>query len=165
MRFLLAISFLLLFSSLPAQDNNTPVPFTLGDRDRLMRNEQNLKSLRIEMNAKFEAVNAKFDAIDKRFDAIDNRFVAIDNRFNAIDNRFSAIDSKFDSLQKQIDYNTTLLFVLLAAVMSLIGFIIYDRRTAIKPVQKEQEEQAEEIRKLQRENNLFRESLKKAGLL
>jgi predicted nucleic acid-binding Zn-ribbon protein len=158
MRFLLAISFLLIFTSLPAQDNNTPVPFTLGDRDRLMRNEQNLKSLRIEMNAKFEAVNAKFEAIDKRFDAIDNRFVAIDNRF-------SAMDSKFDSLQKQIDYNSTLLFVLLAAVMSLIGFVIYDRRTAIKPVQKEQEEQAEEIRKLQRENNLFRESLKKAGLL
>ncbi len=144
MKFLLFILFLLLPALLPAQDNNTPVSFTLADRDRLMRNEQNIKSLRIEMNARFDAVNAKFEAID---------------------NRFKAIDTRFDSLQKQIDYNTTLLFILLASVMSLIGFVIYDRRTAVKPVQREQEEQAEEIRKLKRENNLFRESLKKAGML
>jgi len=128
MRFLVFIIFLLVTVSIPAQDNNTPVPFTLGDRDRLMRNEQNIKSLRIEMNARFEAMDA-------RFNAIDNRFKAIDNRFEAIDNRFEAIDTRFDSLQKQIDYNTTLLFILLASVMSLIGFVIYDRRTAIKPVQ------------------------------
>ena len=121
MRFLLFIIFLLVTVSIPAQDNNTPVPFTLGDRDRLMRNEQNIKSLRIEMNARFEAMDARFNAID--------------NRFKAIDNRFEAIDTRFDSLQKQIDYNTTLLFILLASVMSLIGFVIYDRRTAIKPVQ------------------------------
>jgi hypothetical protein len=54
-----------------------------------------------------------------------------------------------------------MMFVL-GGLMSLIGFVIYDRRTAIKPVQREQAEISEELIKLKKENSIFRVAMKKA---
>jgi len=108
----LSVLFILVFVSLLsfAQDNNTPVSFTLGDRGRLMRNEQKIDALHNEMNVRFES-------IDERFESLQNQ-----------------MDIKFESQQKQIDMIITLLFFVLGGLMSLIGFVIYDRKTAIKPV-------------------------------
>ena len=121
---------LLITLTLSAQDNNTPVSFTLGDRDRLMRNEQKIDGLRSEMNVKFDAVNGRID-----------------------------------SLQGQMVFLTTLIMFVLGGLMSLIGFVIYDRRTAIKPVQREQAELAEEVIQLKRQISIFSESMRKAGML
>jgi hypothetical protein len=128
-----------------AKDNNTPVPFTLGDRDRLMRNEQKIDALRSEMNI--------------RFDAMQN---SVDSRFNAMQKQ---MDTRFESMESRINFLTTLMMFVLGGLMSLIGFVIYDRRTAIKPVQREQAEISEELIKLKKENSIFREAMKKAGML
>jgi hypothetical protein len=117
-----------------AKDNNTPVPFTLGDRDRLMRNEQKIDALRSEMII-------RFDAMQKQ------------------------MDTRFESMESRINFLTTLMMFVLGGLMSLIGFVIYDRRTAIKPVQREQAEISEELIKLKKENSIFREAMKKAGML
>jgi hypothetical protein len=46
------------------------IPFTLDDRDRILHSEQGIKSVRSEMNA-------RFDAMDKRFDQLFNFLWAI----------------------------------------------------------------------------------------
>jgi hypothetical protein len=46
------------------------VPFTLDDHDRIMRTEEQIKSLRNEMNAKFESVDQRFETMESKFDLI-----------------------------------------------------------------------------------------------
>lgn len=54
--------------------------------ERLIRLEEELKALRIEMKLRFEAQkqesDAKFEAINVRFEAINARFEALDKRLN-----------------------------------------------------------------------------------
>ena len=120
-----------------AQDNNTPVPFTLGDRDRLMRNEQKIDALRTEMNVRFESVDKQFESVDKQF----------------------------DSLRDQIGFLTTLMIFVLGGMMTLIGFVIYDRRTAIKPVLRGQDRLEDILVEYAKEDKRLREILKNAGML
>ena len=53
------------------------IPFTLDDRDRIIRTEQKVEALQAEMNTKFEAVGQRFEAMDKRFDQLFNFLWAI----------------------------------------------------------------------------------------
>jgi hypothetical protein len=134
MRNVIAILFLLLSVVSFAQDNNTPVPFTLGDRDRLMRNEQKIDALRTEMNVRFKNLDQKMDI-------------------------------KFESQQRQINMIITLLFFLLGGMMLLMGLVIYDRRTAITPVQRSQKKLEDILVEYSKENKKLRELLKNAGML
>jgi len=151
-----AILFLFtLTTPLFAKDNNTPVPFTLADRDRLMRNEQKIDALRNEMIVKFDGVDKQFESVDERFESVDERFDSLEKEMNY----------KFENQQKQLDRIYNLMLFLLGGMMSLMGFVIYDRRTAINPVKKEQQKMADEIYELRKQNNILTEILKKAGML
>ncbi len=88
---------------------NREVPFTLEDRDRIMRTEVELKSLRKEMNAKFEAVNSKFDAID----------------------------SKFEAINSKIDVFYWGFGIVITLILFLFGYIVFDRRTGLKPLEQD----------------------------
>jgi hypothetical protein len=39
------------------------IPFTLDDRDRIIRTEQKVESVKTEMNARFEAIDKRFDQL------------------------------------------------------------------------------------------------------
>jgi hypothetical protein len=137
MRFVTTILFLFLIAGeLFSQDNNTPVSFTLGDRDRLMRNEQKIDALRTEMNVRFESV--------------DKQFVSVNDRISDV--------------KEQMGFITTLLMFVLGGLMSLIGFVIYDRRTAIKPVQRSQEKIEDILVEYSKKHPDLREILKNAGI-
>jgi hypothetical protein len=83
---------ILLLLLLPlALEAETSIPFTLDDRDRLIRVEQ------------------RMDALEKTMDA------------------------KFDSLQGQINDIKTLMYFVLGGMLGLMGFILWDRRTFLKP--------------------------------
>src|SRR3972149_6096861 len=84
---------------------STTVPFTLEDRDRLIRLEQ------------------RMDAQEKTMDA-----------------RFAAQDAKLDSLQGQINDVKTLMYFVLGGMLGIIGFILWDRRTFLKPFESEAKE-------------------------
>jgi chaperonin cofactor prefoldin len=102
------------------------------------------------IDKRFEAIDNRFEMliknIDRRFEAIDNRFEmlekSIDKRFDAIDNRFEmlekSIDKRFDSIDKRFDAmsnQVTTLFMLfsaiIAAIIALIAYIIWDRKTVM----------------------------------
>lgn len=127
------------------------VPFTLDDRDRIMRTEEQLKSLRNEMNARFEAVDQRFDAVNQRFDAVDQRF--------------ETMESKFDLIY-------WLFGVLFALILFFIGFIMWDRRTALYPIQDKTRDLDDRVVKLEslaraqaKKDPAFAELLRLAGLL
>jgi len=155
MKIVLIAFFSLIIFSVIAQDNNTPVPFTLGDRDRLMRNEQNIISLQKEMNARFESVDTRFESFNSRFESLQKE----------MNTRFESVNRRFDSQQKQLDNIFTLMLFLLGGIMGLIGFVIYDRRTAIKPVLREQEAIINILKEYSEKNNDLKEILKKAGIV
>ena len=64
--------FIILFvsCSLTSYTQSTSVPFTLEDRDRIIRTEEKLESLRNDMNTRFESMNTKFNAVNQRIDTL-----------------------------------------------------------------------------------------------
>jgi len=80
------------------------------------------------MDQRFTAMQ---EQMDQRFTALqeqmDTRFASVDQRFAAIDQRFAAIDQRFEFLQQ-------LMLVMIAGVFGLIGFIVWDRYTTLRPM-------------------------------
>ena len=129
---------------LQAKPQSQQVAFTLEDRDRIMRTEERVQSLRNEMNAKFEA---------------------LDTKFGAIDTKFEAIDSKIETLYWGFG-------ILIALMLFLFGYIIWNRRTALNPVQNKTLSLEERMSKIEftfreqaKKDPGFAEILRNAGLL
>ena len=99
------------------------VPFTLEDRDRIIRMEEKIESLEKEIGSLRNEINARFEAMDQKFPAMDEKFAAMDEKIEAMDEKF---ESKFNTL-------FTLIYFVLGGIMGLIGFVLWDRRTFIKP--------------------------------
>jgi hypothetical protein len=74
------------------------VPYTLEDRDRLIR------------------VETKIEEIDKRFKQIDKRFEQVERRIERLEN--------------VMIWGFGLLFT---TMIGLVGFVLWDRRTALSP--------------------------------
>jgi hypothetical protein len=124
------------------------VPFTEEDRDRIIRTETKVDALEKSVNQRFEQVDKRFDQVDKRFEQIDKRF---------------------DQMQTFMLWGFGILF---GGMGLLMGFVLWDRRTALSPaIQKtnELEEQAELLKKALKEaaikNPDIKEALKHVGLL
>ena len=60
------------------------IPFTLDDRDRIIRTEQKVEAVKAEMSARFETVNKQFEAVDKRFDQLFNFLWAMIGMFTTM---------------------------------------------------------------------------------
>lgn len=116
------------------------IPFTLADRDRLIQVEEQLKSL----NQRFEDMNQRFGDMNRRFDDM-----------NA---RMDRMEDKFDI------YFTWGFGLVLGAILILMGFILWDRRTTIAPVQQQQQKMLDALKELSKENLQIREALKKVSL-
>ena len=98
-----------------AQEQQVVVPYTLADRDRAIHTE-----------SRMETLDAKFGGIDKRFDALDKRIDDIHLQINRL-------EDKFDS------YFMWGFGLVLMSIFGLIGFVIYDRRTTLAPVENKTE--------------------------
>ena len=81
--------------------------------------------MRQEMRRGFESIDRRFESIDKRFESIDKRFESIDKRFESLEKR---MDDRFAFLEN-------LMMILIAGVFGLIGFIVWDRKTALRPLE------------------------------
>jgi len=119
MRSIIYISLLmlsLLGSPVSAQEKQVVVPYTLADRDRAILTE-----------AKLGTLDAKISALDDKMEV----------RFESIDKRFESIDKQFMYQQKQIDDIKTLFYwgfgILITLFIFMLGYMIWDRRTAMQP--------------------------------
>jgi len=110
------------------------VPFTLEDRDRLIRMEATIKEFK--------------EAVDKRFEQVDKRFEQVDKRFEQIDKRFEQIDKRFEQM---IAFMWMLVVIFVGVTGSTIGFAIWDRRTMIRPFEVKTKEIEEKIKEMDEE--------------
>ncbi len=92
------------------------VPYTLEDRDRLIRIETSL----IEFK----------NYVDKRFEQIDKRFEQVDKRLEQVDKRFEQVDKRFEQI---IIFMWMLVTIFVGITGATIGFAIWDRRSMIRP--------------------------------
>ena len=136
-RLIISTVFLLSVVCIIAQDNYQAVPYTLADRDRLIKVEANL-----------EALNNRVDQLDIRINQVEQN----------LSNRIDRLEDKFDT------YFTWGFGLVLGAIFALFGFIIYDRRTTLAPVKREQDKVIEVLKELGKNDSNIREALKKVAL-
>ena len=60
----------ILYITLQGFTQSREVPFTLDDRDRIIKTEQKVESLRNEMITRFEAIDHKFEAMDNKIEVL-----------------------------------------------------------------------------------------------
>nr|VFK12546.1 MAG: hypothetical protein BECKLPF1236B_GA0070989_103717 [Candidatus Kentron sp. LPFa] len=89
----------------------------------------------------------RFSAMEKR---MDDRFSAMEKR---MDERFSAMqeqmDQRFSALQKQMEHHMmmqwNLILALMVSILGLVGFVTWDRRTVLKPLERRFTRIADEV--------------------
>jgi len=129
-----------------------------------------------------EMIYQKLIEIEQKQAVFDERFKQIDKRFEQIDKRFEAIDKRFEDMNRRFDQLYTFLWIITgiftAIMVRTLGFAYWDRRTIIAEAKRqtleelERDVKPEKLRKLlnvareyAKENEKFREILKKEGLL
>ncbi|MCX8113353.1 MAG: hypothetical protein N3E49_09240 [Bacteroidia bacterium] len=92
---------------------NQPVPYTLADRDRLIRVETELTAFKEQYRQEMASLRGEINELRNQLSRMESRS-----------------DTQFYALLSSIG-------VLIASVISLIGFILWDRRKALEPVERE----------------------------
>ena len=133
------ISVLIIFSVITAftRENNQAVPYTLDDKDRMIK------------------VETKLGALEDRVDVLDK---SLNKRIDGLEDNINRLEDKFDT------YFTWGFGMVLGAIFVLFGFILYDRRTTLAPVKREQDKVIETLRELGKHDTKIRDALKKAAL-
>jgi len=126
------------------------------------------------------AIRGDIKRLDQRFEAmetqINQRFEAVDQRFEAIDQRFEAVNQRFEGITQQISELKSFMLwgfgILFAGMFSLVGFVLWDRRTALAPAVskysalEEREEKLEKVLKeMAQTDPRAAEALRHVGLL
>ena len=104
------------------------VPFTLEDRDRMIRTEQKLGAVDTKIDTKVDGlrteVNARFETVNKQFDAVDKQFTGFRSEMNA----------RFDQL---FNFLWAIIGIFTAMMVSIFGFAFWDRKLSLAPLKKE----------------------------
>ncbi|MBI9069679.1 MAG: hypothetical protein JEZ09_20450 [Salinivirgaceae bacterium] len=150
----LFILFLFTILTLPIFSQQQEVPYTLADRDRLIQVEANVNGMRNEMNSLRNEMNSLRNEMNSLRSEMDAKIETLNQRFNNIEKRL-------DNQQTFLYWGFGLLF---SFMVFLFGFIIWDRRTTLAPVKREQDKILEALRELSKKDSNIREALKKAAL-
>lgn len=134
-RFITLITIFLFALTLKAQEQ--PIPYTQADRDRMVRLE------------------TKAEAVDKR---IDDLSLNIDARFSEMNRKLDRLEDKFDS------YFMWGFGLVLMSIFGLIGFVIYDRRTTLAPVESKTEKIIKTLKEAAEKDPALRDALKRTAL-
>lgn len=164
--FLVAVLIGLVSGLWPLTAGSQEVPYTLADRDRLIRVEATLQEFKQAVDHRFEAVEQRFASLEKRFEG---RFESVEGRFESIEKRFESVEKRLERLESVMLGGFGLLFT---SMIGLVGFVLWDRRSALAPAirkNKELEEQGEQLKRALRElaqhDPHVAEALKHVGLL
>ncbi len=127
------------------------------------------KGFEKEMIERFTRLEIKLERLETKLDGLEKQ---VDTKINGLQNQ---VDIKINGLQRQIDDLKTFMLwgygILFGGMGILIGFVIWDRRTALAPAvrkNKELEEREERIERALREYAKkepgLAEALKNSGL-
>ena len=96
---------LFFFFLVPSLAQGQEIPYTLEDRERIIR------------------IESRMDVIEARMDALEMKMGALEMK----------VDARFDLLNARIDTLFWLVGLVAGLVSIMFGFLIWDRRTALKP--------------------------------
>jgi ABC-type phosphate transport system auxiliary subunit len=125
------------------------IPFTLDDRDRIIRTEQKIEALDEKLSAKLDA---KVDGLRAEMNA----------RFETVNKQFAAIDQRFDQL---FNFLWAFIGIFTAMMASVFGFAFWDRKLSLDPIKKENLKTLNVLRAMAEHQPKVREILKNAGLM
>jgi len=128
------LTVIFIFIAVAAQSESKLIAYTMEDRDRMIRLEENLIAMDAKFESKFDSQNAKFEA---KFDAQNKLF-----------------EAKFDSLKKQMYFTNNLIMTMIASLIGPVDYMWWDRNRAHEPIKMAIEE---EKRKTQSMLNMLKE--------
>ncbi|RME13907.1 MAG: hypothetical protein D6799_07590 [Bacteroidetes bacterium] len=111
---------------------NTPIPFTLADRDRLIELSIAVKELDKRMTDQFNMIQKQFEYQQKQFEYQQKQL--------------EYQQKQLDEQRTEIHWVIGLIITLMGLVIGLITYIIWDRKTIIKPLERKMERQMTESR-------------------
>lgn len=114
------------------------IPFTLDDRDRIIRTEQKVESVKTEMNARFESVEKQFTGFR------------------------SEMNARFDQL---FNFLWAFIGIFTAMMVSVFGFAFWDRKLSLAPMKKDNLRTLNALREYAEHQPKLREILRNAGLM
>ena len=132
--------------------------------------EERLIRLETKVGEGFKAVNQRIDDLDSK---LSTRIGDLDSKLSTrIGDLDSKLSSRIDGLSQRIEDLKGLIYVILAGMFALVGFVIWDRRTALAPAirkNRELEEREERIERALKEfaskEPRLADALKHTGLL
>ena len=87
--------------------------------ERMVRIEEELKTQRELMAARFDASDRRFDDVNQRFDDVNQRFEDMNRRFEDVNRRFGDQNRRFSAMQWMIGGG----ILLVTLLMSVYEFI------------------------------------------
>ncbi|WP_420266106.1 coiled-coil domain-containing protein [Candidatus Magnetominusculus dajiuhuensis] len=112
-------------------------PFTLDDRDRLIR-----------LDVRMDAIEKRMDSIEKRMDGLEKKMDDLEKRVDKrIDTLKSDMDKRFDQMMTFMLWGFGILFGGMGVLMTTV---IWDRRTALAPVIRKSDEYGQRLLTLER---------------
>ena len=140
--------------TLKAQEQKTDQQFKAMDQ-QFKAVDQQFKAVDQQFKAMDQKTEQQFKAqeqkTDQQFKAVDQQFKAMDQKmeqqFKAMDQKmelkFQTVEHQFKAVDQQISSLTNMLLTFFGAIISLIvalfGYIAWDRRTMVKPLQEHME--------------------------
>jgi len=89
---------------------------------------ESLAELKAGQKALEEKMDLRFAAMQEQ---IDQRFISVDHRFAAMQKQ---MDQRFEAVDRRLDFIRQLMLVTIAGIFGLIGFIVWDRYSTLRPM-------------------------------
>nr|VFJ45075.1 MAG: hypothetical protein BECKDK2373C_GA0170839_101016 [Candidatus Kentron sp. DK]VFJ52649.1 MAG: hypothetical protein BECKDK2373B_GA0170837_103920 [Candidatus Kentron sp. DK] len=116
----------------------------ISDREiieRLTRLEEGQQSMRRQIEQRFSSMEQRMEAMQKqteqRMEAMQKQ---TEQRFSSVEQRMEAMqkqtEQRFLSVEKRMDAQWNLTLALIMAIIGLVGFVVWDRKTALKPLER-----------------------------
>ncbi|MCK9422888.1 MAG: hypothetical protein M0Q38_09830 [Bacteroidales bacterium] len=143
------IVFFLLMLPTISMAETKEIPYTLDDRDRIIRTEQKVEALNAKIDSKVDGLRLEMNI---RFEAVDKQFMGLRSEINA----------RFDQL---FNFLWAFIGIFTAMMVSVFGFAFWDRKLSLAPMKKENAKTLSALRDYAEHQPKLREILKNAGLL
>ena len=114
----------------------------ISDREiieRLTRLEEGQQSMRREIVQRFSSIEQRFLSMEQRMETMQKQ---TEQRMEAMQKQ---TEQRFLSVEKRMDAQWNLTLALIMAIIGLVGFVIWDRKTALKPLERRFERIADEL--------------------
>lgn len=115
-----------------------------AEEDKSLSLNERMIRLETKIEEGFKAVNQRIDSLEKRIDRLETRMDRLETRMDRLDAR----------MDNSINILIGGFLVIFTGIFSLIGFILWDRRTVVAPV-------ARELKEVVKQKELILEVLKR----